>query len=109
MFYLLSSNKYCHLFLGCINAKDLALLFKVLQWPRTAENPPFNPALDVVRLGFIDASKTELSSAVFESSQITNEFTEILIGYMKDSNKPINQMLAIKAATNLFTCDKGEI
>ena len=102
------ANRVVSLFKGCINAEDLALLFKVLQWPRTAENPPFNPALDVVRLGFIDASKTELSTAVFDSSQITNEFTDILVGYIKDSNKPINQMLAIKAATNIFTCDKGK-
>merc|ERR1712083_116353 len=85
----------------------MGLLFKVLQWPRTAENPPFNPALDVVRLAFIGTSKTGISSAIFESSQITNEVADILIGYIMDSNKPINQMLAIKVATNIFSCDKG--
>ena len=95
------------LFLDCINSTDIRLLFKVLQWPRSAENPPFNPALDVLRLAFADASKTRLSNVIFESSEVTNEFAELLVGYIADTKKPINQMLAIKLATNVFACDKG--
>ena len=86
---------------------DITLLFKVLRWPRLAENPPFNPVLDVVRLAFADQSKTALSQALLQSSEIADEFADIMIGFITDKNKPINQMLAVKALVNIFSCDKG--
>merc|ERR1712223_1382265 len=86
---------------------DLANLFKVLRWPRTAETPPFNPMLDVVRLAFVNPSKTGLANTILQSGEKSNEFADILIGYITDSQKPINQMLAVKVVTNIFSCDNG--
>ena len=87
---------------------DIPTLLKVLRWPRTAETPPFNPMLDVVRLAFVNPSKNGLASTILQSGETTNEFADILIGYISDSQKPINQMLAVKVITNMFSCDKGE-
>ena len=87
---------------------DIPTLLKVLRWPRTAENPPFNPMLDVVRLAFVNPSKNGLASTILQSGETTNEFADILIGYISDSQKPINQMLAVKVVTNIFSCDKGK-
>merc|ERR1712080_115401 len=71
---------------------DIPLLFKILRWPKNAENPAFNPVLYVVRLAFLNKSKNGLSSALLQSSEtITNEFADIMIGYITDSNKPTNQ------------------
>jgi len=86
---------------------DIPNLFKVLRWPRTAETPPFNPMLDIVRLAFVNPSKTGLGKTILQSGEKTNEFADILIGYITDSKKPINQMLAVKVVTNIFSCDNG--
>ena len=95
-------------FVETLQPTDIPLLFKILRWPKNTENPPFNPVLDVIRLAFLNKSKNGLSSALLQSSDtITNEFADIMIGYITDSNKPTNQMLAVKAVTNIFSCDKG--
>ena len=95
-------------FVETLQPTDIPLLFKILRWPKNAENPPFNPVLDVIRLAFLNNSKNGLSSGLLQSSDtITNEFADIMIGYITDSNKPTNQMLAVKAVTNIFSCDKG--
>ena len=95
-------------FVETLQPTDIPLLFKILRWPKSTENPPFNPVLDVIRLAFLNKSKNGLSSALLQSSDtIRNEFADIMIGYITDSNKPTNQMLAVKAVTNIFSCDKG--
>merc|ERR1712179_577792 len=48
-----------------------------------------------------------LSQALLQSSEIADEFADIMIGFITDKNKPINQMLAVKALVNIFSCDKG--
>ena len=64
--------------------------------------------LDVVRLAFVNPSKTGLGKTILQSGEKTNEFADILIGYITDSKKPINQMLAVKVVTNIFSCDNGK-
>ena len=91
-----------------VQPTDIPNLFKVLRWPRTAETPPFNPMLDVVRLTFVNPSKTGLAKTILQSNETTNEFADILIGYMTDAHKSINQMLAVKVLTNIFSCDYGK-
>ena len=63
--------------------------------------------LDVVRLALVNPSKTGLAKTLLQSGETANEFVAILIGFINDSRTPINQMLAVKVATNLFSCDYG--
>merc|ERR1712096_455018 len=87
---------------------DITLLLKVLRWPRTTQNsPPFNPVLDMIRLAFVKPPKAGIARAILDSNENSREFADIIVGYIADPNKPINQMLALKVAVNIFSCDKG--
>ena len=98
-----------HFFSESLLPTDIPVLFKVLRWPRTAEDPSFNPMLDVIRLAFVNPPKTGLAQTILQSNETANEFADILIGYITDSSKPINQLLAVKVVANIFPCDKGKL
>ena len=71
-------------------------------------SPPFNPVLDIVRLAFVKPPKAGIARTILDSDETSREFVDILVGYIADSNKPTNQMLALKVLVNIFSCDKGK-
>ena len=106
MYYL----KFSSLISDSVLPTDITLLLKVLRWPRTTQNsPPFNPVLDVIRLAFVKPPVTGIARAILDSHETSSEFADIMIGYIAESNKPTNQLLALRVAVNIFSCDKGKL
>ncbi|XP_048484837.1 phospholipase A-2-activating protein [Plutella xylostella] len=83
------------------SSETLALLKKILEWPKEI----LFPVLDVTRLA---VRNKEINSALFDTTN-GPAFIQYLLSFLTPDNIPANQMLAMRVLVNAFSALAGEM